>query len=182
MCWRARGHEVGDGGAGGWEVEVLQGGHAAGEVEAVAEGFGEGFVGSDVGFVELAEDGPHNAAEPTGGELGSPGSFAAERLVDGDDAAHFEHGELGVFAGGVVVREDFEGGLHHFEAGAAGYGIEGVAAAGAFELAVESDGLAGVELVFEIGAVEPHALYGLERWLERGDARVRDARCDGWLE
>ena len=44
------GLEVGHGGAGGREVEVAQGSHAGGEVEALAEGGGEGFFGFGVGF------------------------------------------------------------------------------------------------------------------------------------
>ncbi len=99
---------------------------------------------------------------PAGGEFGAPGGFAAEGLVDGDDAAHFEHGELGVFAGGVWVGEDFEGGLDELELGGAGRGVEGVAGAAAFELAVEGEALAGVELVFEVGAMEPEAFDGFE--------------------
>ena len=153
--------------------------HAGRQVEAVAKGFGEGFVGGDVRFGEFAEDGPDDSAEPAGGELGTPGSFAAERLVDGDDATHFEHGELGVLAGCACVGEDLEGRLDHFEAGRTGDGAEGVAAAGAFELAVESDGLAGAEFVFEVGSVEPHALDRLEALT---DGHLEDGRAPGLEE
>ena len=111
---------------------------------------------------ELAEDGPEDAAEPAGGEFGAPGGGASEGFVDGDDAAHFERDELGVFARGVGAGEDLEGGLDHLEARAAGGRVEGIAGARAFELAVEGDLLAGVEFVLEVGAVEPHALYGFE--------------------
>ncbi len=41
----ARGHEFGDGGAGGREVEVAEGVHAGGEAEALAESGGEGVGG-----------------------------------------------------------------------------------------------------------------------------------------
>jgi hypothetical protein len=177
----AGGHELGHGGAGGGKVEVAEGVGAGGEGEACAKGGGEGvrlrgvlrgrreallggsgrwWQGGFFRFGEVAEDGPHDAAEPAGGELGAPGSGAAEGFVDGDDAAHLEHDELGVFAGGLRVWEDLEGGLDHLEARRAGGCVERVAGARAFELAVEGDGLAGLELVFEVSAVEPHALYG----------------------
>ena len=146
----AGGHEVGHGGAGGGEVEGAEGVHAGGDGRRAAEAVGRVFggvgavgptfdaaatngapgFGAGVGFGEVFEDGPEDAAEPAGGEFAAPGGFAAEGLVDGDDAAHLEQGELGVFAGGVGVGEDLEGGLDHFEAGGAGDGAEGVAGCG----------------------------------------------------
>ncbi len=117
--------ELADGCVGGREVEVAEGLHAGGQLEAFDEGAGEGFLdsiwGGDAGFFEFAEEVPEDAAEPAGAEFGAPGGGAAEGGVDGDDAAHFEGGELGVVAGGRGrVGEDLEGGLDHLPLRCAG--------------------------------------------------------------
>ncbi len=93
---------------------------------------------------------PKDAAEPAGGEAGAPGGGAAEGLVDGDDAIDFERCVFFVRAAGY--GEKFELRLDHFEAAGGG--------AGGVDLAEESDGGAEGEAVFEVGAVEPHALDG----------------------
>jgi hypothetical protein len=164
--WGSRGDELSHRGAGGGEVQGLQGVHACGQGETLTEGGGEGFGCGGFGWgcvlCELTKDGPHDAAEPARGELCAPGGLAAKRLVNGDDAAHFEHGELRVFSGGVGIGENLEGGLDHLEAGAAGAGVSEAAAAAAVEFAVERETLAGTKFIFEIGAVEPHALNGFE--------------------
>ena len=104
-------HELGHGGAGGWEVEVAECLHAGGELLTGAEGGREGFFGMLIGFGEVFEDSPEDAADASGGEFAACGSFAGEGFVDGDDAAHLEEDEFGVFSGGVGVGEDFKGGL-----------------------------------------------------------------------
>lgn len=93
---------------------------------------------------------PKDAAEPAGGEARAPGGGAAEGFVDGDDAVDFEHGVFLIWTTGG--REELELRLDHFEAAGRG--------AGGFELAEEGDGGAEGEAVFEVGAVEPHALDG----------------------
>ncbi len=142
-------------------MEVTQGSHTGGEVEALAQGGGQGFFGFGVGFGELFEDGPEDAAGPLAGELGAPGSFCSERLVDGNDAGHFEAGELGVLLGlrsgrgvaGQDFGQDLELGLQELEAAIA-------AGARGLELAVDGDLLAELEALAEIAAVEPDALDG----------------------
>ena len=106
------------------------------------------------GWGEVFEDVPEHAAEPAGGEAGSPGGGAAEGFVDGDDAVDFEQGERGVRVAARAGRagEDLELRLNHFEAAGA--------RAGGLKLAVEGDGGTEGEAVLEIPAVEPHGFDG----------------------
>ena len=130
-----------------------------------------------MGGDEVFEDVPKDAAEPAGGEAGTPGGGAAEGFVDGDDAVDFERDIF--FVGAAGSGEQLELRLDHFEA--AGGGARG------FELAVEGDHGPEGEAIFEVGSVEPHALDGggsladghLEEWHaggaeERGAADLTD--------
>ena len=89
---------------------------------------------------------------------------AAERFVDGRDAADFEEAGFGV---GARVGQHLELRLNHFEV---------AGGAGGLDLAVDGDGLAGLELAVEIGAVEPDAL---ERAAALADGELEDGRAGG---
>jgi len=148
--------QVGEQRSGGWEVGVAQGLEAGWEAEAAQHGDGEDLFERRA-LRELFEDLPEHAARPLGAEFRAPGGGAAERLVDGDNAADFEHGteRVGVGSGGVRQWwEEFELGLDHLVAA----GLR----ARRLYLAVERDHLTELELVFEVGAAEPHGLEGLE--------------------
>ena len=163
-------HELDHRRTGFREVDALEGFEARRQLETGEHRGRQSLIGCDLGGAaaldELFEDGPDDAAHPLGGELGAPGSGSAEALVYGDDAAHFEHGEFSVRAGGSGLRQDLELGLDHFEApgGRALTGDRrgGHGGARRFEFAVYGDHLAGLELVFEIGSMEPDALDGAE--------------------
>ncbi len=157
------------------EVDGFEGLEARGKMKAMEERGGERLLRFDAvsaaALNKFLEDGPDDAAHPFGGELGSPGSGAAERLVYGDDAAHFEHGELCVGACGSGRGEDLELWLDHLEApGGCALSCDGGGShggAGGLELAVDGDHLAELEFVFEVSAVEPDALDGPQALAER---------------
>ncbi len=136
----AGGLEFAHRGAGLGKMQRAQGGHAPGKLEPRAEGWGQGLFGLRAGLGQLFKDAPQDAAGPLRGELCAPGRCAAEALVDGNDAAHLEHGELGVRAGGVGLRQNLELRLHELEAACA-------AGARALELAIDRDPLTEAELV-----------------------------------
>ena len=80
---------------------------------------------------------------PAGGKGG-----AAERFVDGGDAAYFQQPRFLVFAN---AWQQLELRLDHLHV---------ARGAGWFDFAEESDGLSGAEAALEICPVEPHALHG----------------------
>jgi hypothetical protein len=107
-------------------------------------------------FEEQVVDG---SANPARGE-----AAAAERFVDGGDAADFEEAGLLVVE---VVGEDFELRLDHFEV---------ARRAARLDLAVERDHLSGLEFVFEIRAVKPHRF---ERGQVLADGHLEDRHRAG---
>ena len=89
---------------------------------------------------------------------------AAERLVDRRDAAHFEQPRLGVVAG---VGQQLQLRLNHLQVAGGARGLD---------LAVDGDGLPGVEFALEIGGVEPDAL---ERMAALADGQFEDRHAAG---
>ena len=183
------GHQFQHGRAGFGEVDGAEGGEAGGEVEAAKhcgwEGLRDGaeFVdptrdGGAVtngapgfgGWVEVFEDGPDDAAESIWSRVWRPRRWCRR--------ATRRRGRCGPFRAWRIRRrdrcagfgQDFELRLDHFEAAGGGAesarGCGGHGGAGGFELAVDGDHLAELELVLEIRAVEPHALDGAEALAE----------------
>ncbi len=90
----------------------------------------------------------NDAAKPARGELALASGF-----VDGDDAADFERvGNLLFCGAGVAVvgrvADDLELRLHELQ----------LAVSILFDLAVESDDLAGLKAIAQVSGVEPDAL------------------------
>ena len=145
MRGRGGGLELCDRGSSGREVDVAEGLMAIGQVEALEDGGREGF--RESGGFELVENVPDDAANPAGGE-----AAAAQGFIDGGDAADFEEAVEGGFVV-VALGKDLKLRLDHLEA---------ASGAGSLDAAIKGDELAGMELSFEIRAVEPDALDGVE--------------------
>ena len=140
MGGRGKALQLGEGRAFGRKVDFAQRGFAVGKIEPrehrLRQALGHG---AAHGFEQVEDD----LALPARGQ-----AAAAERFVDGRDAADFKQARFGVVG---CVGQNLELRLDHFEVAGGARGLD---------LAVDRDGLAGVELAVEIGGVEPDALHG----------------------